>query len=567
MLARFAGLIGACLAASLLAAASAHAAEVKLFAGGGGSEVGHSVAIDGNTLVVGSPPTETVYVFTFSDGVWDETATLQADDGAPGDDFGRSVAIDGETIVVGAPRDDGADIEEGAVYTFDRTGDEFRTQTAKLTLADPEGDELFGQAVAIDGDTIVATAPREDLSGGSHGTFPNNHPHEGAAYTFDSTGDDRHETAQLTALDHAPGQLFGNAVAIDGNLILVGHEGHEGAAGAASPKEGAVYVFSRTGGDRTEASTLVAAVPQREAVFGSSVDIDGDTIVVGSENFTMAGSGAIYTFSREGVQTGALTAPDPHGSDNLGFAVAIEGDTIYAGAPFDDVDPAINQDEGSVEVFRRTGAGPWAWDSSLRAADEEPYDQFGISVAVDDGILAVGVPGDDVGFANERGSVWTFDDPVPVTLRVEKTGTGEGTVTSTPTGINCGPDCLRSYPRGSGVVLEATAADGSVFTGFSGAGCSTSPCTVSMTQANTVEAGFDVVAATPPANPPANPPSNPPGGSPADSAACEKAEKKLEKAAKKLKKLKQKGAAKAAIKKAKEKKKDAQAAVKDACKS
>ena len=91
----------------------------------------------------------------------------------------------------------------------------------------------------------------------------------------------------------------------------------------------------------------------------------------------------------------------------------------------------------------------------------------------------------------------TFNpEVVGYTLTVIKSGTGNGTVTSSPAGINCGSDCSESYDQGTSVTLTATAASGSTFTGWSGGGCSgTGTCTVTMNAAMSVTATFDLQAA------------------------------------------------------------------------
>jgi len=76
---------------------------------------------------------------------------------------------------------------------------------------------------------------------------------------------------------------------------------------------------------------------------------------------------------------------------------------------------------------------------------------------------------------------------------VNKTGTGNGTVTSNPAGINCSSDCSEVYTPNTSVVLTAAAASGSNFIGWNGAGCSgTNPCTVMMTADTSVTANFDL---------------------------------------------------------------------------
>ena len=96
--------------------------------------------------------------------------------------------------------------------------------------------------------------------------------------------------------------------------------------------------------------------------------------------------------------------------------------------------------------------------------------------------------------------------PSPL-LQVNRTGTGSGSVTSTPAGIDCGPDCAENYLSFTKVTLTATPDAGSTFTGWSGAGCSgTGTCEVTMLEATTVTAEF--TADPPPPDPP------PPAGKP-----------------------------------------------------
>ena len=165
----------------------AAALEQKLTATPGAAfgHFGNSVAIDGDTAVVGAPSGggetgDAVFVFERTGDSWAQTAILVPSDGAEGDLLGLSVAIDGDTIVAGAPGDDvGANGDQGSVYTFARTGAAFRTETAKLTASDGAANDDLGRSVAIDGDTIVAGVRLDDI--GANGD-------QGSVYTFARTG-------------------------------------------------------------------------------------------------------------------------------------------------------------------------------------------------------------------------------------------------------------------------------------------------------------------------------------------------------------------------------------------
>jgi len=103
------------------------------------------------------------------------------------------------------------------------------------------------------------------------------------------------------------------------------------------------------------------------------------------------------------------------------------------------------------------------------------------------------------------------------TLTVQKSGSGSGTVTSSPSGINCGSDCTETYNAGMIVTLTAMAASGSIFQGWSGSGCSgTGTCPVTMDTSKTVTAAF--APAPPGYTPPAPAPSPAPVPAPAPQA-------------------------------------------------
>ena len=185
-----------------------------------------SVAIDGNTIVVGayqddSGGSGSAYVLRTSDGgaTYVEVAKLTAADAAAEDFFGFSVAIDGNTVVVGARYDDDAGSMSGSAYVF-RTSDGGATydQVAKLTAADAAAEDQFGVSVAIDGDTIVIGAYKDNSGRGS-------------VYVFRTTdgGATYGQVAKLTASDAAEDDYFGRSVAIDGNTVVVGAYGNTSA--------------------------------------------------------------------------------------------------------------------------------------------------------------------------------------------------------------------------------------------------------------------------------------------------------------------------------------------------
>jgi prepilin-type N-terminal cleavage/methylation domain-containing protein len=373
----------------------------KLLAADGaeGDRFGYAIAIDGDTVVVGAygdddkgSDSGSAYVFVRDGGTWTQQAKLVPADGAASDWFGWAVAIDGDTVVVGAYGDDDKGTNSGSAYVFVRTGGTW-TQQAKLVPADGAANDYFGYAVAVDADTIVVGAHYDDDKGAD----------SGSAYVFTRTGATWTQQAKLTAAGGAAGDWFGWAVAVDGDTVVVGAP--DDARGA---KSGSAYVFVRAGATWTQQAKLLAADGAAGDRFGWAVAVDAGTIVVGAlrADDEVRDSGSAYVFVRTGgtwTQQAKLTAADGAAYDRFGYAVAVDGDTVVVGAPYDD-DKGDNS--GSAYVFVRTG-GTWTQQAKLTAADGAATDWFGRAVAVDADTIVVGVEyDDDKGI--DSGSVWVL---------------------------------------------------------------------------------------------------------------------------------------------------------------
>ena len=306
-----------------------HAQVAKLVASDGADNdyFGFSVAVDGDTAVVGAPHFWAIdpgaaYVYTRQSGAWNQVAKLTASDGADNDQFGGSVAIDGDTVVVGA---DGDDSDQGAAHVFTKPAGGWATTStaAKLTASDGATDDQFGISVAMDGDTVVVSADEDDSD-------------QGAAYVFTKPAGGWATTstaAKLTASDGAADDQFGFSVAMDGDTVVVGAYGDDS-------DQGAAHVFTKPAGGWATTSTaakLTASDGATDDQFGISVAMDGDTVVVSADEDD-SDQGAAYVFTKPAggwatTSTAAnLTASDGAADDWFGFSVAMDGDTVVVGA-------------------------------------------------------------------------------------------------------------------------------------------------------------------------------------------------------------------------------------------
>jgi len=307
---------------------------------------GGSVSIDGNTALVGARRDDanglnagSAYVFTRSGGAWTLQAKLLAGDGDGDDQFGGSVAVHGNTALIGALFDEDNGAESGSAYVFTRSGGVW-TETVKLLPADGDVSDRFGASVALDGDTALIGAERDD----DNGAF------SGSAYVFVRTAGVWEFQAKLLAADGAASDQFGSRVALSGDTALVGAYTDDDDNTAS----GSAYVFVRTGSSWSQQAKLLPSDGSPIDNFGLGVDIDGDTALVGSRlnDGSAFNSGSAYVFTRKGkVWTERVKLIPADGPENAEFGtfVALDGDTAIGGSVFDDDN---GQSSGAAYVFR-----------------------------------------------------------------------------------------------------------------------------------------------------------------------------------------------------------------------
>lgn len=361
---------------------------------------GGSVSVSGDTAVVGAHADDdggfasgAAYVYTRPGGVWMQQQKLTASDAAAGDLFGDSVSVSGDTVLVGAYGNDDAGADSGSAYVFVRSGGAW-TQQLKLTASDAEASNFFGFSVSVSGDTAVVAAPfNSDAANGS-----------GSAYVFVRSGTAWTQQQKLTASDAAEKDYFGWSVSVDGDMIVVGARGDSDAG----QDSGSAYVFVRAGAVWTQHQKLTASDAAGGDVFGRSVSISGNTVVVGADQNDDAGfqSGSAYVYVRSGglwTQQQKLTASDAAAGDGFGHSVSASGDTTVAGAPGRD-DTGI--DFGSAYVYVRS-EGVWTQQQTLTASDASAGDNFGYSVSLNGNTSVIGAFQDDDAGA-DSGSAYVF---------------------------------------------------------------------------------------------------------------------------------------------------------------
>jgi LPXTG-site transpeptidase (sortase) family protein len=336
-----------------------------------------------------------------------QTARLAASNPHPLDEFGWSVAISGNTAIVGARNADpdtgpGPLLNAGAAYIFVRRGQSW-IEEAKLVAADASPGDSFGVAVAIDGSTAVV---------GATGSDANDIANAGAAYVFVRDGPGWTQAGKLALEDPAAEDSFGTAVAIDGISIVVGADGRDLAS---LIDAGGAYVFVRRNKAWDQKALLLPSDPQFGGYFGSAVGISGERIIVGANQANLQappGPGAAYIFRGRGHQwseEARLTLEDGKSGDFFGQAVALSGTTAVIGAAFRDPDRGEGRltNAGAAYTFDYF-SGEWQKRAELLPVDALPFDQFGKSVSISGGVIAVGANGKSQSGLAKAGSVYLY---------------------------------------------------------------------------------------------------------------------------------------------------------------
>jgi hypothetical protein len=385
---------------------------------------GGAVALDGETALVGAGRADVggetdrgaAYVFVRQGEEWVEQAQLLASDGAAGDHFGQSVALYADVAVVGAPfATIGSQTFRGAVYVFERNGEAW-TETEKLLASDGAAQDRLGASVAIDGDTIVAGAVFVDVNGNQS---------QGAAYVFTRQDGLWTESDKLFDPEGQLADLFGNAVALRGDTVLIGASS---ANIEGDPSRGAAYVYRRIGSAWVFEQKLLASDGGNPDQFGWSVALHGDLALVGAWQKVIDGNaahGAAYVFRRSGTtwtEEQRLTPSDGHEFTFFGWAVALQDHLALIGARHDF--PGANQ-QGVVYEFRRSTT--WDEVQRLEAPVSEGLDGYGEALALDSRRALIASRTNDVVFPL-GGTVWVHGRPVLFEDGFESGGTAAWSV-------------------------------------------------------------------------------------------------------------------------------------------
>ncbi len=263
-------------------------------------------------------------------------------------------------------------------------------KVARITASDSTPFDSFGIAVAVDDDALV-------------GAYTDK---AGSAYVFSLDGSNWAQAQKLVAPDGLGGDKFGQAVAIDGDIAMVGAPQHEHGAGYGV---GAVYVFRREGSGWVKQQELLTSGPGASDLLGRSISLRGDVALIGapadSDIAFFSGSAHVYRLdpqTSQWVHEQELHASDAAFGDSFGFSVALgpDGSTALVGSLGDNGSGFAS---GSAYVFRFEGSN-WVEEQKLVPSDGAASDEFGRSVATSGDVALIGARG----AAGSQGAAYSF---------------------------------------------------------------------------------------------------------------------------------------------------------------
>ncbi len=315
---------------------------------------------------------------------------IEPGDAGAVDLFGLDLTISNSTIVVGATRHDhGGAGRTGAAYIFCFDGTSW-FEVVELLASDGDMDDGFGRPALI-GHQLLVAAPTDESIG----------LHSGSAYSLELEGSSWVEKQKLAPEPTGENDLAG----LGTDLAISGIFAAFGAECDGSNCNGALYVFEKIANRWIQQGHLIPENLHWGAHLGASVGISGNVIVGGAPDWggCVPSSGEAFVYEKIGptwLNTAHLCSQPPDVHSNFGRGVAICGDTIAVGAPYE-----TDANDGRVHVFRNE-AGVWVEQEVLSG---DPADKgFGWAVALHGNLMLVGVRAGQ-GAAASAGIVWLFE--------------------------------------------------------------------------------------------------------------------------------------------------------------
>lgn len=363
-------------------------------------------------LIVGSPNlfnrslgwNEVVVDYFSNDNDWFSITTpnqiiTESPLNASGDFFGAEITVNENQLFVGAPRDSELGLASGCVYAFDIHSPE-NSKPIKLLSPQPQIDSGFGYGLAASDSLLFVSAIFQDsISGnGSQTLFA-----IGKVFVYKLSESGWIYSTKVLAPEIKPNALFGQDIAYHNGYLAISEFNT-----FSSESDGRVHIYKENGtGQFRFLATLKPSEDIRGDFFGRSIIMNDSLIVVatGNTEFNTEYQMKVFIYKKKGEWTSAtedasLLSSDKKWKDLFGFSIAMDGDYIVVGAPsapgFNPAPvPITENSKGAAYVFKRPKGG-WKGRineiAKLLPSDPVDYAFFGTSVGIDHDDIFVGAP-------------------------------------------------------------------------------------------------------------------------------------------------------------------------------
>lgn len=351
-----------------------------------------SVYDDDNDIQSGS-----AYIFHFDGTQWVEQAKIVATDGGFADYFGYAVSIHDGQLIVGAYRDLVGTVRSGSAYVFSQSGDTW-IEEAKLVPFDPEEEDRFGAKVAIYGNYAAVGAYYCDDYGES----------SGAVYVYKKSAGEWNFHQKLAPESLQANDLFGTSVAFNTDYLFIGSIGNSDQENAS----GKVFVFELDNEDWILFEEIYPEDPAEGKGFGSAISATQQTLAVGAyrDHAVASESGSVYLFENVDGNWEYLqkTFPsDGNAGALFGHSLAIDDDRLVVGALYDNT---LRSETGSAYVYTRESSGNWLLSAKIIPDDAHDQQRFSAAVGLSGKYAIAGAPYDEeYGYHNGAAYICDLD--------------------------------------------------------------------------------------------------------------------------------------------------------------
>ena len=372
-----------------------------------GDQFGYSVSMEGNRALIGEPFHNfygieghgIAHLIEWTGTAWTGVAVLVPEDGQEGDNFGHSVALDGELLVIGARGDDVMGVSDaGSAYLFEFQGTGW-FERAQVYENNPGDTHYFGSSVAISnrrifagveqGDKVLADITQVDGSG--------------TGYVFQL--EDHVEGTALTASDGDVGDNFGYSISLHNDRAIVG-----AFSDYVNPflVGGAAYIYEWDGTAWSETQKIGSSIPGRHSYFGLDVAMYGDrALVAARDEDDFVGptfKAVVYAFEWDGtswVETEIIDIPEPDDINEWEgeikhISVSLYGDRALVGAGWFDFSDFTSH--GAAFIYEWDGSA-WIQTASLMPSAGVVGNTFGADVSLHKDLAVVSALHQDPGGA------------------------------------------------------------------------------------------------------------------------------------------------------------------------